>query len=509
MASASFDEKIEEKKPTVQVGDPFTEKLLLEACLELMSGDSIIAIQDMGAAGLTSSAFEMASKGGVGVELNLDNVPQREIGMSPYEMMLSESQERMLMVIEPSIEKEAEKIFEKWELDFAVIGILTNTKNMKLTHKGITVADLPIDPLALASPEYDRPWQPTPKPKKIANKKLMSSPHLLPTLEALLVHPNVSSKRWIWEQYDYMVMGDTIEPPGGDAGLVRVHGTNKALAVTTDCTPRYVFADPVNGARQAVAEAWRNLICVGSQPLAITDNLNFGNPEQPSIMGQFVGAIEGISDACRELEFPVVSGNVSFYNETDGRAILPTPVIGAVGLLVDHRLHVNHAFKREDEAIIVVGDTYGHLGASLWMQVVKGSPGGPPPTVNLAAEKRNGEFIIEEIQAKRLTACHDVSDGGILVTVTEMAIAGGIGAELAPISVDFLHSWGFGEDQARYIVTTKDPNALLNRASNRGIQATYIGVTGGDLMVLPTKEQQKISILKDLNESWLPKLMKS
>ncbi|MEQ9558569.1 MAG: phosphoribosylformylglycinamidine synthase subunit PurL, partial [Rhodospirillales bacterium] len=324
MASAEFTDDSEEKRPTVQVGDPFTEKLLIEACLELMSTDMIVAIQDMGAAGLTSSSFEMASKGGTGVELDLDQVPQREQGMTAYEMMLSESQERMLMVLKPGREDDARKIFDKWELDFAVVGKLTDTGHMVLRHKGEIVADLPIDPLALASPEYDRPWVPTPKQAEITPADLTKDIAPLDALKTLMGCPHLASKRWIWEQYDHMVMGDTIGRPGGDAGVVRVHGTKKALAMTSDCTPRYCLADPVEGGRQAVAEAWRNLVAVGAKPIAITDNMNFGNPERPEIMGQFVGCVEGIREACVALDFPVVSGNVSLYNETNGTGIPPT-----------------------------------------------------------------------------------------------------------------------------------------------------------------------------------------
>ncbi|MEP2544011.1 MAG: phosphoribosylformylglycinamidine synthase subunit PurL, partial [Alphaproteobacteria bacterium] len=349
MASAEFTDDSDEKRPTVQVGDPFTEKLLIEACLELMATDMIVAIQDMGAAGLTSSSFEMASKGGTGVELDLDQVPQREQGMTAYEMMLSESQERMLLVLKPGREDDARKIFDKWELDFAVVGKLTDTGHMVLRHKGAIVADLPIDPLALASPEYDRPWVPTPKQAEITPADLTKDIAPLDALKTLMGCPHLASKRWIWEQYDHMVMGDTIGRPGGDAGVVRVHGTKKALAMTSDCTPRYCLADPVEGGRQAVAEAWRNLVAVGAKPIAITDNMNFGNPERPEIMGQFVGCIEGIREACVALDFPVVSGNVSLYNETNGTGIPPTPTIGGVGLLQDAAKRVGAALPGEGQ----------------------------------------------------------------------------------------------------------------------------------------------------------------
>jgi phosphoribosylformylglycinamidine synthase II len=362
MASAEFAEDSDAKRPTVQVGDPFTEKLLIEACLELMATDCIVAIQDMGAAGLTSSSFEMASKGGMGVELALDDVPQREPNMTAYEMMLSESQERMLMVLRPGSEDQARAIFEKWELDFAVIGRLTDTGRMVLRHKGQVVADLPIDPLALASPEYDekdRPWVPTPPRTEISPDDIAQPNDPLAVLERLMATPDLCSKRWIWEQYDHMVMADTlgIGRPGGDAAIVRVHDTKKALAMTSDCTPRYCYADPLQGGRQAVAEAWRNLTATGARPLAITDNMNFGNPERPEIMGQFVGCIQGMREACNALDFPVVSGNVSLYNETNGNAILPTPTIGGVGLIDDWGRAIGVAPKADGETIVLIGET--------------------------------------------------------------------------------------------------------------------------------------------------------
>ncbi|MHA1597966.1 MAG: phosphoribosylformylglycinamidine synthase subunit PurL, partial [Alphaproteobacteria bacterium] len=366
MASTEFSEDSEAKRPTVQVGDPFTEKLLLEACLELMATDAIVGIQDMGAAGLTSSSFEMASKGGVGIEMDLDAVPQREANMTAYEMMLSESQERMLMVLKPGREDEARAIFEKWELDFAIVGILTDTKHMVLRHKGEIVADLPIDPLAEASPEYDRPWVETPKSDVIAAADVQAPNDMMAALKTLISCPNLASKRWIWEQYDHMVMADTVARPGGDAAIVRIHGTNKAIATASDCSPRYCFADPVEGGRQVVAEAWRNLTAVGATPKAITDNMNFGNPERPEIMGQFVGCIQGIGEACTALDFPVVSGNVSLYNETNGTGILPTPTIGGVGVLADVHKHAHLAFTDEGQDIVVIGDTIGHLGQSLY-----------------------------------------------------------------------------------------------------------------------------------------------
>ena len=448
MASAEFDEKSEEKRPTVQVGDPFTEKLLIEACLELMATDAIVAIQDMGAAGLTSSSFEMASKGGLGVELDLDRVPMREQGMTAYEIMLSESQERMLMILKPGKEDVARAIMDKWELDFAVIGTLTDSGRMVLKRHGAVVADLPIDPLAQASPEYDRPWLAPAKPA-VVDCAQVAAVEPVAALKTLLSCPDLASKRWIWEQYDHMVMGDTVQRPGGDAAVVRIHGTAKAVAITTDCTPRYCQADPHEGGRQAVAEAYRNLSAVGAVPLAVTDNLNFGNPEKPEIMGQIVEAIKGMGEACRELDFPVVSGNVSLYNETQGTAIQPTPAIGAVGLLDDVARHMTLAFKGAGHAVVLLGETRGWLGASLYLREVCGREEGAPPPVALHRERRKGELVRQLIADGLVRACHDVSDGGLLVAVAEMAMAGGVGASLEAPSGLPLHGWCFGEDQGR------------------------------------------------------------
>ncbi|MBT6406087.1 MAG: phosphoribosylformylglycinamidine synthase subunit PurL, partial [Rhodospirillaceae bacterium] len=491
MASAEFADDSDAKRPTVQVGDPFTEKLLIEACLELMNTDCIVAIQDMGAAGLTSSSFEMASKGGMGVELNLDNVPQRETGMTAYEMMLSESQERMLLVLRPGSEDEARAVIEKWELDFAVVGELTDTGRMVLRHKGETVADLPIDPLALASPEYDeveRPWVPTPARADIEPSDVSPPSDPLATLAQLMECPDLASKRWIWEQYDHMVMGDTLGlgRPGGDAAMVRVHGTDKALAMTSDCTPRYCLADPVQGGRQAVAEAWRNLTAVGARPLAITDNMNFGNPERPEIMGQFVGCIEGMREACNTLDFPVVSGNVSLYNETNGNAILPTPTIGAVGLLDDSSKAIGIAPTSAGQALVLIGETKGHLGSSLYLREIEGREEGSPPPVDLAVERRNGDFVRAEILAGNITACHDLADGGLLVGIAEMALAAGLGAEIdhAAAGDVILHAWLFGEDQARYLVATDDAYGLIAAAAATGAPAQRVGTFGGDALQL-------------------------
>ncbi len=513
MASAEFADDSDAKRPTVQVGDPFTEKLLIEACLELMNTDCIVAIQDMGAAGLTSSSFEMASKGGMGVELNLDSVPQRETGMTAYEMMLSESQERMLMVLRPGSEDEARAVIEKWELDFAIVGELTDTGRMVLRHKGETVADLPIDPLALASPEYDeteRPWVPTQPGKTIDPGEISIPSDPLATLARMMGCPDLASKRWIWEQYDHMVMGDTLGlgRPGGDAAMVRVHGTEKALAMTSDCTPRYCLADPVQGGRQAVAEAWRNLTAVGARPLAITDNMNFGNPERPEIMGQFVGCIEGMREACDTLEFPVVSGNVSLYNETNGNAILPTPTIGAVGLLDQSSKAIGIAPTRAGQALVLIGETKGHLGSSLYLREIEGREEGTPPPVDLATERRNGDFVRTEILAGNVAACHDLADGGLLVAIAEMTLAAGIGAEIDKTAAGnvALHAWLFGEDQARYLVATDDAPAIMAAARDAGVPARQVATMGGETLLLG-EWRLALSDLGRAHEDWLPTYM--
>jgi phosphoribosylformylglycinamidine synthase II len=506
MASAEFDDASEEKRPTVQVGDPFTEKLLLEACLELMATDAIVGIQDMGAAGLTSSSCEMADKGGSGIELNLDHVPCREKGMTPYEMMLSESQERMLMVLKPGREKEAEKIFKKWELDFAVIGITTDTKRLVLKFKGETVADIPVTALADEAPLYERPWE---EPKRPAPLGPVAEPKsITEALAKLVASPDLASRRWIYEQYDSTVMADTVQKPGGDAAIVRIHNTNKAIAVCTDVTPRYVQADPYTGGVQAVAETWRNITAVGGTPLAITDNLNFGNPQRPEIMGQFVLAVRGIGDACRALDFPVVSGNVSLYNETNGQGILPTPAIGGVGILKDVHKHATIAFKATGDAIIVIGETKGHLGQSIYLREILGREEGAPPPVDLKIERRNGEFVRELIIAGRITAVHDCSDGGLAVTVAEMAMASGIGATLATPPGKRPAEFWFGEDQARYVITATSANAdkILADAHAVGIPAQKLGVTF-DTSVKVDAEQIQVAALKRGHEEWLPRLM--
>ncbi len=508
MASAEFDEKSEEKRPTVQVGDPFVEKLLIEACLELMATDAIQSIQDMGAAGLTSSSFEMASKGGCGVELWLDQVPCRESGMTPYEMMLSESQERMLMILQPGREDLARRIFEKWDLDFAIIGELTDTGRMVMKMHGQVVGDLPIDPLAQASPEYDRPWTPSPK---LPALDAASVPAVEPAeaLKRLMASPDLCSRRWIWEQYDHMVMADTVQRPGGDAAVVRIHGTNRALAMTVDCTPRYVQADPFEGGKQAVAETWRNITATGGRPLAVTNNLNFGNPQRPAIMGQFVEAVQGMGEACRALDYPVISGNVSLYNETSGQAILPTPTIGGVGLLDDLGGHMTLAVKAAGETLVLLGETKGHLGQSLYLRELQGREEGAPPPVDLAAERRAGDLVRALIGEKKINACHDLSDGGLAVAAAEMALAGDIGVTLeapAPLPCP-LHAWLFGEDQGRYLVCSAAPEALLAAAEAAGVPAAVVGRTGGATLTLPGGGTISLAELRQAHEGWLPGYM--
>ncbi len=506
MASAEFDEAAGAQRPTVQVGDPFVEKLLIEACLELMATDAIEAIQDMGAAGLTSSSFEMASKGGCGVELWLDKVPMRETGMTPYELMLSESQERMLMILRPGREEVARKIFEKWDLDFAVIGRLTQGGRMKLTWHGETVGELPIDPLAEASPEYDRPWQSSPAPAEL-NGEDLEERDPAEALMTLMAAPDLCSRRWIWEQYDHMVMADTLQRPGGDAAVVRVHGSWRALAMSVDCTPRYVKADPLQGGRQAVAESYRNLTAVGAEPIGMTNNLNFGNPEKPEIMGQLVGAIQGIGEAAEALSCPVVSGNVSLYNETNGKAILPTPVIGGVGLLVEHDRMVRIALG-EDQSLILLGTSKGHLGQSLYLRECLGLEAGPPPSVDLARERAVGDLVRSLIEEDLVRACHDLSDGGLAVAAAEMALAGRLGVTLdAPPEGLDLAGWLFGEDQGRYLLASDQPQRLLEGADAAGIPARLVGHSGGEALILPGGGAISIESLSKKHEDWLPRFM--
>jgi phosphoribosylformylglycinamidine synthase subunit PurL len=507
MASAEFNDEAESQRPTVQVGDPFTEKLLLEACMELMETDLIVAIQDMGAAGLTSSSVEMAAKGGMGIELDLDLVPQREEGMTAYDIMLSESQERMLMILRPGTESAAEKIFRKWELDFAVIGVLTDTGRIVLKKNGKVEADMEVAPLVDLAPVYHRPYEPTPAQAVLdsAAYPLAHSPFV--ALKTLMASADLCSRRWIYEQYDSTVGADTQQGPGSDAAVVRVHGTQKALAITTDCTPRYCEADPRMGGRQAVAETWRNITATGALPLAITDNMNFGNPEKPRIMGQFVGCIEGIADACTVLEYPVISGNVSLYNETNGQGILPTPAIGGVGLLADVSKAVSIAPK-DGDTLILIGDTHGHIGQSLYLRELHGLEQGAPPPVDLMIEKRNGDFVRGQILGGAVTACHDLADGGLLVAVAEMALASRVGVALAPAPAQIPASgFWFGEDQARYIVSTKAPDAVLSAAKSAGVPAVILGKMGGQALTLDGNVPMSLSDLQQAFEGTLPALM--
>src|SRR5215217_4083093 len=454
MASAEFDDASEDKRPTVQVGDPFAEKLLLEACLELMASGSVIAIQDMGAAGLTCSAVEMGAKGDLGIELDLDRVPCREEGMTAYEMMLSESQERMLMVLKPDEEQLAQAIFRKWGLDFAVVGHTTGTLRFVVKHHGALMADLPIKDLGDKAPEYDRPWLVPAEPRPLEADEVPAPNDLRAAMLTIMGSPDICSRRWVWEQYDHLILSNTAQVPGGDAAVVRLGDSGKALAASVDVTPRYVEADPFEGGKQAVAECWRNLTAVGADPVAVTDNLNFGNPERPEIMGQFVMAVRGIGEACRALAFPIVSGKVSLYNETHGRAILPTPAIGGVGLIPDLSTMATLAFKNADDVILLIGGHGAHLGQSIYLKEIHQREEGPPPPVDLDREKRHGDFVRALIRSRRVTACHDISDGGLFVTLAEMALAGRRGADLTS-GGRLDHVALFAEDQARYVITCR------------------------------------------------------
>ncbi len=492
MASAEFDDTIEEKRPTVQVGDPVTEKRLMEATLELMQTGAVISIQDMGAAGLTCSAVEMGDKGGLGVKLELSQVPQREDNMTAYEMMLSESQERMLMVLRPEKEAEARAVFEKWDLDFAIVGETIAEDRFLILHNGEVKADLPLATLSGSAPEYDRPWEPTPEAEPMADV-----PEIDPIdgLKALLSSPNYGAKNWVFEQYDTTVMADTARRPGLGAGIVRVHGTDKAMAFTSDVTPRYVRANPVEGGKQAVAEAYRNLTAVGATPLATTDNMNFGNPEKPQIMGQFVGAIQGIGAACEALDMPIVSGNVSLYNETDGAAILPTPTIGAVGLLKSQDDMIQHEI-RDGHQLLLIGETTGHLGQSALLSEVFNREDGDAPAVDLDAEKRNGDFIREN--AEWIKGCTDLADGGLALAAFELAEQADVGLQLDVADTATL----FGEDQARYLVACNFDTAeyLMAQAARAGVAIAFVGRFTGDALKIGTSEAS-LSELRDIYRS--------
>ena len=489
MASAEFDDTIEEKRPTVQVGDPYTEKRLLEACLELMATDAVISIQDMGAAGLTCSAVEMGDKGGLGIRLDLDRVPVREDGMSAYEMMLSESQERMLMVLRPEKEAEAKAVFDKWDLDFAIVGETIAEDRFLILHGNETKADLPLSKLASTAPEYDRPWVETPSPQPFT-EDLTIDP--IEGLEALISSPNYARKHWVWEQYDSQVMADTVQAPGLGAGIVRIHGTNKMIAFTADVTPRYVRANPFEGGKQAVAETYRNLSAVGAKPLATTDNLNFGNPEKPEIMGQFVGAIKGIGAAVAALDMPIVSGNVSLYNETDGQGILPTPTIGAIGLIENEEDLI--AGRPEDgDVLLLVGDVGTHLGQSALLAEAYHREEGDAPPVDLEKEARHGTFVRKN--GALLRAATDLSDGGLVLAAFEMADAASLGLTLDVTSTAAL----FGEDQARYLLAVApedvDDIAAKGRADN--VPINRVGSLGGDQITIgeTTKPWAELSAL--------------
>ncbi|MDA9974616.1 phosphoribosylformylglycinamidine synthase subunit PurL [Candidatus Pelagibacter sp.] len=511
MASASFDDKIEEKKPTVQVGDPFTEKLLLEACLELMAGDSIIAIQDMGAAGLTSSSIEMASKGNLGIEINLNKVPCREANMTPYEIMLSESQERMLIVLENGKEEMAKKIFDKWNLDFAVIGQTTKSKKIELYFDEEKVADIPVNTLVENSPMYDRKWKKAKLPKKIKiEKELFKTLKVKNVLNKILSNPNVCSKEWIWQQYDHTVMGDTIQKPGGDAGVVRVHGTNKAVAASVDSSAVYCWAHPLSGGKQIVCESWRNLISVGAKPIAITNCLNFGSPENEENMGEFVECVQGLGEASAYLDFPVVSGNVSFYNQTKDIGIKPTPAIGGVGLIKDYQNMVTMDLKEADNILLVIGKTEGHLDQSLFARDILNEKNGPPPEINLFNEKNNGETILRLIDKKFIKSAHDVSLGGIITALSKMCIKGKKGATLKkPNYLINQFEYLFGEDQGRYIIeiSKDDKESVTKILQENSVHFDELGSVNDNSLIIDDKTKVSIDDLIKSHTNWLTNYM--
>ncbi len=511
MASATFDDKIEEKKPTVQVGDPFTEKLLLEACLELMSDKSIIAIQDMGAAGLTSSSVEMASKGKLGIELNLSKVPCREEKMTPYEIMLSESQERMLIVLENGKESHAKKIFDKWNLDFAVIGKTTNTKKIELIFENEKVAEIPIDLLAESAPIYDRKWKKTKLPQNLKfSKDIFKTLSISNCLKKILSSPNISDKQWIWDQYDHTVMGDTIQKPGGDAGVVRVHGTDKAIAASVDSSASYCYSHPLTGGKQVVCESWRNLISVGAKPIAITNCLNFGNPEKETNMGEFVECLEGISEASKYLEFPVVSGNVSFYNETKDKGIKPTPTIGGVGLIKNYKDMISMDFKKENNIVLAIGKTEGHLEQSVFAKEILDEKKGPPPEINLFNEKNIGNTLLLLMKDKLIESAHDVSLGGIMVAVSKMCIKGNKGIKLDKIkNLINKFEFYFSEDQGRYIVeiTKKNEAKITKILKDNSVHFDKLGVITKKDIIIKDEPILTVDDLIECNKKWLKEYM--
>ena len=507
MASASFDDKIEEKKPTVQVGDPFTEKLLLEACLELMTGDSIIAIQDMGAAGLTSSSIEMASKGNLGIEIDLNKVPTREANMTPYEIMLSESQERMLIVLESGKEDQAKKIFDKWNLDFAVIGKTTKSKKIELFFDNKQVADIPINTLVENSPMYDRKWKKAKLPKKNKIKKEeLNNLKIIDVLKKVLSNPNICSKEWIWEQYDHTVMGDTIQKPGGDSGVVRVHGTDKAVAATVDSSAVYCWAHPLTGGKQVVCESFRNLISVGAKPIAITNCLNFGSPENEENMGEFVECVQGIGEASEYLKYPVVSGNVSFYNQTKEVGIKPTPSIGGVGLIKDCKKMITMGLKKIDNQVLVIGKTEGHIDQSLFARNILDEKNGPPPEINLFNEKNNGETLLKLIDDGLIKSAHDVSLGGIITAISKMCIKGNKGISLKkPKYLISEIEYYFAEDQGRYIIEIEknDFKKVSDILNKNAVHFDELGIINKDQLFINEKTKVSIAELVTSNTNWL------
>ena len=511
MASAIFDEKIEEKKPTVQVGDPFTEKLLLEACLELMADNSIISIQDMGAAGLTSSSIEMASKGNLGIELNLNKVPCREEKMTPYEIMLSESQERMLIILENGKENKAKKIFDKWNLDFAIIGKTTNSEKIELFFNNKSVANIPINLLAENAPVYDRKWKKTKLPQKLIIKKDdFKSLNLSDCLKKILKNPNISDKQWIWDQYDQTVMGDTIQKPGGDAGIVRVHGTNKAVAASVDSSASYCFAHPLTGGKQVVCESWRNLISVGAKPIALTNCLNFGNPEKEKNMGEFVECVEGITEASKYLDFPVVSGNVSFYNETKDKGIKPTPTIGGVGLIKEYKKMISMDFKKEGNLVLILGKTEGHLDQSVFAKEILAEKKGPPPSINLFNEKNIGGTVLKLIDQNLIDTCHDVSLGGILIAISKMCIKGKKGIKFNPIKgLINKFEFFFGEDQGRYVIEVSKTNIDKTKQilEENSVHYDEIGTVDKSNIILDNNTNLSVDELENENKNWLRNYM--
>jgi phosphoribosylformylglycinamidine synthase II len=505
MASAEFDDNSEEKKPTVQVGDPFTEKLLMEACLELMKDDSIISIQDMGAAGLTSSSVEMASKGELGIELYLDKVPCREENMTPYEMMLSESQERMLLILEDGKEEHAKEIFKKWDLDFAVIGKTTDTNKLTLKYNGQNVGEIPIDALATKAPIYDRKWVKKKLPIKKIDIKNIKKIKIEDALIKILSSPNHSNKKWITNQYDQMVMCDTIQKSGSDAAVIKIHGKNKAIAVSVDSSANYCEAHPYTGGKQIVCENWRNLISVGSKPMAITNCLNFGNPENPQIMGQFAECLIGIKEACEFLDYPVVSGNVSFYNGTNKKNISPTPVIGGVGLILEFKKLMNNKFKKENSTVLLIGKTFGHLEQSVFLEEVHSIIGGQPPEVNLFNEKSHGESVLKIINKSLVNSVHDISNGGLLIALAEMSMETKCGIKIKkPEKLTNLSEYFFGEDQSRYLLEINGNHLekVEKILKDNNVFYENIGSTQKDYFEIEGEMKIDIKELSKINNQW-------